>query len=130
LFEGRWNHAGVPMVYTSTSLALAAIEFFVHLDPVDAPSDLVSLMADVPDRLHRERVETRSLPRGWRKVDNKDLQELGGNWAKAKRSVALEVPSAVVEGEWNVLLNAAHADFRRIRITPAKPFHYDERMFK
>src|SRR5882757_9610870 len=81
LFEGRWNHAGVPMVYTSTSLALAAIEFFVHLDPSDAPDDLVSLPAEIPDDLHRERVEFRSLPRGWRKVDNKNLQDLGSNWA-------------------------------------------------
>jgi hypothetical protein len=36
----------------------------------------------------------------------------------------------VVEGEWNVLLNPAHADFPKIEIAPARPFRYDERMFK
>src|SRR6478672_8818937 len=56
LFEGRWNFAGVPMVYTSTSLALAAIEFFVHLDPSVAPDDLVSVCAGIPNNLHRERL--------------------------------------------------------------------------
>jgi RES domain-containing protein len=54
----------------------------------------------------------------------------GPGWVRSKRSVAFEVPSAVVEGEWNVLLNPAHADFSKIEIAPATPFRYDERMFK
>jgi RES domain-containing protein len=130
LFEGRWNFAGVPMVYTSTSLALAAIEFFVHLDPSVAPNDLVSVRAEIPDKLRRERLLMEDLPTGWRRVDNRDLQELGANWARSKRSVALEVPSAVVEGEWNILLNPAHPDFFKIESAPPRPFRYDERMFK
>ena len=52
LFDGRWNFEGVPMVYISSSLALAAIEFFVHLNPSDAPNDLVSVKAELPDRLN------------------------------------------------------------------------------
>jgi RES domain-containing protein len=46
LFDARWNFAGTPMVYTSSSLALAAIEYFVHLDPSEAPMGMVSLMAE------------------------------------------------------------------------------------
>ena len=130
LFEGRWNFAGVPMVYTSTSLALAAMEFFVHLEPGDAPSDLVCGRADIPDDLQREKMDIRKLPAGWRQLDNQDLQRWGSDWARSKRSVALEVPSAVVEGEWNVLLNPAHPGFHKIKVAPAKTFHYDERMFK
>src|SRR5262249_1395597 len=126
LFEGRWNFAGAPMVYTSTSLALAAMEFFVHLEPGDAPSDLVSAQADIPGELPREKVDSRKLPADWRRLDNQDLQKWGSDWARSKRSVALEVPSAVVEGEWNVLLNPAHPDFHKIKVAPAKAFHYDE----
>jgi RES domain-containing protein len=130
LFDGRWNFEGVPMVYTSSSLALAAIEFFVHLDPSDAPDDLVSVKADVCDELHMERIGVDRLPANWRKVDNNSLQKLGSDWAKSKSSVALVVPSAVVEEEWNVLLNPRHPDFAAIAVEPAKPFRYDERMFK
>jgi hypothetical protein len=36
------------MVYTSTSLALADIELFVHLEPGHAPDDLVYLSALLP----------------------------------------------------------------------------------
>jgi RES domain-containing protein len=33
LWGGRWNAPGYPVVYTADSLALAALETFVHLDP-------------------------------------------------------------------------------------------------
>jgi RES domain-containing protein len=130
LFDARWNFAGTPMVYTSSSLALAAVEFFVHLDPNEAPTGLVSVAAEVPDHLAIERVEIAQLPRDWRRTDNKVLQQLGTDWARSQRSVALIVPSAAVEGEWNVLLNPLHADFERVEIDEPRPFHYDERMFK
>jgi hypothetical protein len=45
------------VAYTSSSLALASLEYFVNLDPVDAPADLVSVRVDFP----RIKVESRSL---------------------------------------------------------------------
>lgn len=130
LFDARWNLAGAPMVYTSFSLALAAIEFFVHLDPSEAPTGLVFLMAEVPDNLAVERVEVAQLPRDWRRTENTLLQQLGTDWVRSQRSVALIVPSAAVEGEWNVLLNPIHPDFKKIEISEPRPFRYDARMFK
>src|ERR1039457_6697686 len=41
----RWNHLGTAMVYTATSPALAALEFFVNLEPNEAPDDLLSAAA-------------------------------------------------------------------------------------
>ena len=34
IFEGRWNSTGVPVVYCSENLALAALEILVHAQPV------------------------------------------------------------------------------------------------
>jgi RES domain-containing protein len=130
LFDGRWNYAGVRMVYTSTSLALAAIEFFVHLDPSVMPDDLASVKATLPDNAKAERIDPASLPTNWRKVDNNHLRQLGSEWARKGSSLALLVPSAVIDEEWNVLLNPAHPDFANVEISPARPFHYDERMFR
>jgi RES domain-containing protein len=129
LFEARWNLAGLAMVYTSSSLALAAIEYFVHLDPSEAPIALAALAAEVPDTLATERIDV-ALPRDWRRTENRHLQRLGDEWLKSLRSAALIVPSAAVQGEWNVLLNPAHPDFAKITTGEAKPFQYDERMFK
>ena len=130
LFAGRWNPAGVRMVYTSTSLALAAVELFVHLDPAYAPRDLVSMSATISDGILMERIELGSLPSGWRTLGRDDLQKIGAEWIASKRSVALQVPSAAIVGEWNVLLDPAHADFAGIKIDSPQPFVFDPRMFK
>lgn len=130
LFDARWNFAGTPMVYTSSSLALAAIEYFVHLDPSEAPMDLVSLMAVLPDDAALERVEVDHLPHDWRRTDHELLQQFGTEWIKSGRSVALIVPSAAVDSEWNILLNPGHPEFNRVQMSEPTPFHYDERMFK
>jgi RES domain-containing protein len=119
------------MVYTSLSLSLAAIEVFVHLDPAEQPGDLVSLVAELPVvEQEAERVEVASLPRDWRKIGHPALQRIGQQWVRAGRSLALLVPSAATDGEWNVLVNPMHADAGSIRLEAPRPFRFDERMFR
>ncbi|HZD50547.1 MAG TPA: RES family NAD+ phosphorylase [Silvibacterium sp.] len=130
LYSGRWNPVGVSMVYTSTSLALASLECFVHLDPSVAPDDLVSVTATIPEDVAMEGIEVADLPGDWRVTDNPTLQRLGSDWIAAQKSVALEVPSVVVDGDWNVLLNPAHPDFGKIVMDAPKPWSFDQRMFK
>jgi RES domain-containing protein len=125
----RWNHLGTAMVYTSTSRALAALEFFVNLQPNEAPDDLLMAEASAPDA-NIETIGIDSLPRNWRGLNNERCRDLGSEWARSQRSVALKVPSVVVDGDWNVLLNPRHAEFDKIKIGTAKRFRYDERMFR
>ncbi|MDQ3308821.1 MAG: RES family NAD+ phosphorylase, partial [Gemmatimonadota bacterium] len=47
LAGGRWNSRGIPLVYASTHLSLAALEYLVHVSPATAPSDLMSIEIDV-----------------------------------------------------------------------------------
>ena len=87
----RWNHLGTPMVYTATSRALAALEFFVNLDPGEAPTDLLmgeaTLAGDCVESL-----DTALLPANWRELDNLACRDLGSAWAASRRSLALAVP--------------------------------------
>lgn len=125
-FGARWNSRHVRVTYTSTSLALAAMEFFVHLEPISAPDDLQACSGDLDDDVA---IATPSLPPRWLESAPEQLQALGDDWVHRASSVALRVPSAAVPGEWNVLLNPAHPDFRRFR--PHRPllFRFDPRMF-
>jgi RES domain-containing protein len=125
----RWNHLGTAMVYCATSRALAVLEFFVNLEQNEAPDDLLLAEAEIADELV-EQLDLALLPAGWRELNNLACRDLGSGWAAGGRSVALKVPSVVVEGEWNVLLNPRHADFSRIQLAEPKPFRYDERMFR
>jgi len=122
------------MVYTSLSLPLAILEMFVHLDPDDEPDDLVSMVAEVSAHeglLEKEKMSMRlKLPSGWRQADNRELQRIGDEWIDSRRSVSLLVPSAVVDDEWNLLINPAHPDAGKIKVVETKPFRFDARMFQ
>jgi RES domain-containing protein len=129
-FGGRWNSPGVPMVYASSSLALAAIELFVHLEPNLQPDDLVSIAATLPAGEPAQRFAPDALPPTWWTDDFEPLRDLGDKWIGAKSSLAIEVPSAALRVEWNVLVNPLHPAVATIKIEEPQPFHFDARMFR
>jgi RES domain-containing protein len=125
----RWNHLGTEMVYCATSPALAALELFVNLDPIEVPVDLLMAAVEIPDD-QIEQLELELLPSDWRELNSLVCRDLGSGWAASGRSAALRMPSAVVDGDWNVLLNPRHADFSKIQVAALKPFRFDGRMFR
>jgi RES domain-containing protein len=128
---GRWNLRGTPVVYTSATLSLAAFEYFVNVDPDDAPGDLVAVPADIPEALAVSSIVIAGLPGNWRAAPApRALARMGTAWARAGKTAVLAVPSAVIPQERNYLLNPRHPLFPRIRIAGAEPFAFDPRMWK
>jgi RES domain-containing protein len=126
LFGGRWNPEGVPLVYTSTTLSLAALELFVNLDPEDLPGGFVSIEVRAPQNLSSETIEMASLPHGWRRCPAPaPLQEIGRRWVERGESLLLSVPSVVIPQECNVLINPRHPEFSLLSIEAAKRFSLD-----
>jgi RES domain-containing protein len=131
LYGGRWNHPGTAVVYCSATLSLAALEYFVHLEPDLAPPKLVAVAADLPAGLEVETLEIEALPPDWRAYPAPErLKDLGTGWIRSGRTAVMLVPSSVIPHEMNVLLNPAHPDFSRIRPRPALSFSFDPRMWK
>ena len=126
---GRWNRPGEGVVYTSGSLALAAIETFVHLGEDGLHIRFVSFRVEIPEELAIERC-TRP-PAGWRaEPPDEASMRYGSAWLRRGRTAVLEVPSAIVPSERTFLLNPRHADFARIRIGRPTPFAFNPRMWK
>ena len=131
LYGGRWNYPGTAVVYTSASLALAALDLFVHIDVDLLPNDLVAIAAEVPERLAVETVKVASLPKNWRRYPAlESLKDIGTNWAARGSTAILAVPSAIIPEEQNYLLNPAHRGFKQVRLRRSIPFHFDPRMWK
>lgn len=128
LSGARWNPRGLPVVYTGTSIALIALEYFVHLSG-DEPSDLVLLELQLPDVASRQSVALSELPDQWQDY-SAITQERGREWIESNRSLALQVPSAIVPEESNVLLNPTHRGWRQVDVRIIRPFHFDRRMYK
>lgn len=130
LYGGRWNSRGVRVVYASTSLALAAVETFVNLEPNLRPADLVFIAGEVPDAIEIGRVDPKILPAGWHGTRDESLRRFGDIWIHDGKTAALLVPSAAISGEWNVLLNPGHPHFLKIKFKDPEPFKFDLRMFR
>lgn len=124
---GRWNSVGTRVVYLASSRALGALELLVHLDSATLPSSFVC----IPVSFQGSMVETLDpslLPSNWHASDAPRLQALGDEWIASRRSLVLEVPSAVIPQESNFLLNPHHPDFRRVAVHPPESFQFDPRL--
>lgn len=127
---GRWNSPGTPVVYTSGSAALAALELLVHLGRRSILSAYV-LIACTCDEAVVSRLERKRLPHNWRSYPAlPELQLIGDEWVRAGTSAVLNVPSAVIATDENYLLNPRHPDFQAIRVSDPQPFEYDPRVLK
>lgn len=131
LAGGRWNHRGTTVVYASDSLALAALELFVHLGKARSALSFVFFRIEIPDNVRVESISVDGLPANWRDQPPPDAtKDLGTRWVKAGKSAVLRVPSVLVPVESNHLLNPVHPEFRSIRIGAPEPFAFDPRMGK
>lgn len=129
-YGGRWSSPGIRLGYTSEHQSLALLEYFVHLDKDDPPSDLVLAIADVPDDLSRERINAADLPKTWRApAAQPGLARIGDEFAHRGERCLLLVPSVLAPSEYNWLINPAHPEFRRIVVREPEPVAYDPRMF-
>lgn len=124
---GRWNSRGVPVVYTSGTKSLAALESLVHLNP-PVPFKYIAIRVQFAETLIGK-VPLKSLPADWRaEPPPPSSKAVGDAWARQGRSAVLELPSVIISGEANYLLNPAHPDFKKISIGKPEPFSFDPRL--
>src|SRR5579862_4878822 len=91
----RWHPMGTSLVYTSGSLALAALEFFVNWNSRTAPAPLVAIPAELPSGVIME-LEHRRIPSDWRAHPAPwSTQRIGAGWVNNGISAALAVPSVI-----------------------------------
>jgi len=129
---GRWNSPGLPAISCAESLALAVLEILVHAATVEERADprvwfKISLPeADCPS------LALKRLPKNWSDpLIHRETVSMGDDWLRAKKSVALRVPSALVPGAWNIILNPQHPEFRKlVQWAAAKPLQIDARLIQ
>ena len=126
-YGGRWNSPGLAAVYLGDSLALAAMELLVHLRNIDVLRTYRTLPVYIPDEVVMH-IEPRELPSGWESGARTTTRAIGDRWLADGRSVALHVPSAVIAGECNFILNPGHRDMRSIEAGPVSDFQFDPRL--
>ncbi len=130
LYGGRWNSAGRPAINTAESRALALAEILVHLESAQVLSRYVVFQVEI-DASYIVGVDVGALPKHWRQEPApRWLQAIGDDWLASGKSAVLCVPSAIVTGEFNYLLNPLHPDFSKLRIHGPERFPINTRLIK
>ncbi len=126
----RWNSKGTALIYCADSRALAMAEVAVHLSLGLLPKDYEMVELEIPDNVSLRSLPPANLPVGWNSFPHLlQTQRIGDEFVAATESCVLKVPSAVVPGDFNYLLNPAHPDFERIQIKSRVDFPFDSRFF-
>jgi RES domain-containing protein len=101
---GRWNHIGTSCIYTSSSRALAILEFSVNVNIEFIPGTLSLAVFEINDKMIRE-LYLKELPDDWAAIpaptSTKDL----GTALLQQGTPVIKLPSTVVKEEHNYLLN-------------------------
>lgn len=130
-FKGaRWNSIGTEMIYTAQSRALAMAEIMVHFTAAMVPADYMMVILDIPDNLNIKNLTVDELPPNWNVFPYlSSTQFIGDSFIHENKFPVLRVPSSVVSGEFNYLLNPHHPEFKRISIEKTEKFPFDSRIF-
>jgi RES domain-containing protein len=128
---GRWNRReGIPVIYLTCSLAVGILEILVHLSDRSYLSAYLAIPVEIPDDFIERLLK---LPRDWQQLPEpypESTQALGTTWAQSQRSLALQVPSAVVPSEYNLVLNPKHPDIHQLTTGNGEPLVLDPRLLK
>jgi RES domain-containing protein len=128
---GRWNRKGTPLLYGSSSIALACLETLVHLaggDPLPLNRYLVRISIS-PAAWSKRTVFDPSAQVGWdAEPPGLVSMDWGTQWASAGSSLLAEVPSIVVPEETSILINPAYKGARRLAVTKMRQWRYDLRL--
>lgn len=130
-FGARWNSKGTEVVYLANSRALAFAEVAVHLNLSNLPAGFSMLTVFVPTDVLVADLNVTDLDDDWNVFpENFSTQRIGDAFVDKMQFCILKVPSAVVKGDFNFVVNTKHADFKKIKITNQDDFPIDSRIFK
>ena len=127
-FGGRWNSPGRAAVYVSESRSLAALEVLAGLGAPAVMSVYIVAPVDI-DEAFVTSVDVNALPNDWfASPPGPGTQSIGDEWLSRGTSAVLRVPSPLIPGEFNFVLNPAHRNFRTLVIGPAEELRFDLRL--
>lgn len=127
----RWNSKGIEVIYTAQTRALANSEVAVHIALGTLPRDYFMVEIEIPDHLPVLTLAEKDLPIGWNALPaTPDSQAFGDHFVSKNEYAILKVPSVVVKGEFNYVINPYHKGFSEIKIVGTEPFPFDPRFFR
>lgn len=128
-FGGRWNNKGIRIIYTGESRALCTTEIAVHTPLGNVPENYYLQTIQLP-KTEIQKISATDLAENWRNFPHTiSTKGIGDEFVKKGKLLVLKVPSAVVQDEFNYLINPAHELFTKVRLIAVETFKFDSRLF-
>lgn len=119
------------MVYTSGSIALASLEYLVHNIHLLSTAEVCLAKIKISKPSPILEYQMSELPKNWnlQMRNQRDTQQIGRDFYLRGEEYILKVPSAIIPGEFNILLNPNHIHHNRTKIVEViDPFTFDQRI--
>lgn len=130
LFGGRWNPKGYPLLYATSSPALALVESLVHQPRVkyEKLPRLFLFTLEVPDDVTI--YPPKELPNHWNDESYERTQWILRDWLSNPTTLVAAVPSVVVPMSYNYLIHPAHPHFSGIQVIKQEAFPVERRLWQ
>ena len=128
LYGGRWNNKLTPCIYTAETRALALLEYTVNVNVDEIPRALSIVTLQIPDKNLVELTES-ILPGDWKDAPApSSTRQLGTRILNEGKTAVIKIPSVIIPGEFNYILNPLHVDSRNFKIMHIHDFIFDVRI--
>lgn len=119
----RWNSLNTPMVYTSGSKSLAVLEVLTRVDLFqDLPDDRLLVTLNISDSVAMHEMTENELPESWNIFPaGPETRTIGDLFTRSNHFLLLKVPSSLINGEYNYLINPLHPEIHNIKIVSTEP---------
>jgi RES domain-containing protein len=130
-YAARWNSAGMEVIYTASSAALACLENVVHRDNLELKMRFSLVTIEIDDAVYIKHLKSNDIGRGSDEFTESAYEicrQAGDKWKREGESAVLKVPSVIVKSDFNYLLNMNHPESGKIKIIQIEPFVFDKRI--
>jgi RES domain-containing protein len=128
LFGGRWNSKGNYALYLSSHISLAVLEILVNYNYEQLMHNTFDIVT-IEIKNDKSIESIKNLESNWRYLP-KYTKEIGDHFLMDKSKLMLKIPSAIIETEYNYLLNPEHIEFKKIKLINISPLKLDNRLIK
>jgi RES domain-containing protein len=126
---GRWNSKGRQIIYTGESRALCTTEIAVHTPLGIVPMNYYLQSIEIPN-LKMLEITDKHLEKDWRNFPHEVSTNLvGDKFIEENKYLIMKVPSAVIQDEYNYLINPNHKYYDRVKLLKVEEFKFDKRLF-
>lgn len=125
----RWNKAFQFVIYCSESISLCALELLAHTSGIRPAGEFKIMKIEISNQPDTKLIDVSQLPQNWHQLQSYSLtQQIGSDWYESKTSISIKVPSAIIQSEFNCIINTQHPDFSTdATLIDTQDFFWDNR---